>query len=122
MAAGEQAVIREVELLCDGRPWVYARTLMPLSSLGGGMRRLTRLGTRPLGEVLFTAEGVERLRVEIAELGVSQGLFGIAGAGLEPPPEYLWGRRALFALDGKRLLVNEIFLPGIPVLGDSRNG
>ena len=106
-------MVREVELLCDGRPWVFARTLMPLANLGGAMRRLTRLGNRPLGEVLFTAADVDRLLVQVAELQSFHGLFSAATANLTYKPKSLWGRRALFALDGKYLLVNEIFLSNI---------
>jgi chorismate--pyruvate lyase len=166
MRWGEQAVVREVQLLCGGQPWVFARTLLPLGSLGGAMRRLTRLGTRPLGEVLFTASDVERLGVQVAQLRPGLGLFATAtaqtgelrpGLGLfatataqtgelrpgpalfttatgqtaELDPDYglfgaathetsdiprcLWGRRALYALAGKHLLVNEIFLS--PIVG-----
>lgn len=110
MRSGEQAVVREVQLLCEGRPWVFARTLLPLGSLDGAMRRLTRLGTRPLGEVLFTASDVERLSVQIAQLEPCHGLFAAATAQTADVPASLWGRRALFALAGKHLLVNEIFL------------
>ena len=57
---GAWAWIREVQLLGDGQPWVFARTLIPADTLRGRGRRLTRLGTRPLGEVLFTDPGVRR--------------------------------------------------------------
>lgn len=113
MPDGELAMVREVELLCDGQPWVFARTLMPLANLGGAMRRLTRLGNRPLGEVLFTATDVERLVVQVGNLRPMHGLYVAATANLTRKPENLWGRRALFALDGKFLLVNEIFLSNI---------
>jgi len=46
-------LIREVELLCDGAPRIFARTVMPARSLIGRARELSRLGTRPLGAVLF---------------------------------------------------------------------
>ena len=36
MRRGEIAVIREVLLLCDELPWVFARTLIPIHSLRGG--------------------------------------------------------------------------------------
>ncbi len=113
LGSGEQAVVREVQLLCGGRPWVFARTLLPLRSLGGAMRRLTRLGTRPLGEVLFTATDVERLLVQLAQLDPNHSLFAVATAQADAVPQTLWGRRALYALAGKQLLVNEIFLAPI---------
>ncbi|NJM13556.1 MAG: chorismate lyase, partial [Synechococcaceae cyanobacterium SM1_2_3] len=53
---GAWAWIREVQLLGDGQPWVFARTLIPADTLRGRGRRLTRLGTRPLGEVLIPPE------------------------------------------------------------------
>lgn len=113
MGLGELAVVREVQLLCEDRPWVFARTLLPLASLGGAMRRLTRLGTRPLGEVLFTATDVERLLVQVAQVHPTHSLFAAASDLADGAQESLWGRRALFALAGKHLLVNEIFLSPI---------
>lgn len=113
MGQGEQAVVREVQLLCAERPWVFARTLLPLANLGGAMQRLTRLGTRPLGEVLFTARDVERRLVQVAQLHPTHSLFAAASDPSADGPECLWGRRALFALAGKYLLVNEIFLPPV---------
>ena len=35
----EAALVREVELLSAGVPWVFARTLIPASSLRGPARR-----------------------------------------------------------------------------------
>ena len=35
MQRGEIAVIRQVQLICRGRPWVFARTLIPARSLTG---------------------------------------------------------------------------------------
>ena len=49
----ETALVREVELLGHDTPWVFARTLIPASSLRGSARRLANLGEKPLGAVLF---------------------------------------------------------------------
>ncbi|MES9855829.1 MAG: chorismate lyase [Sedimenticola sp.] len=112
MKAREIAVVREVELLCDGLPWVFARTLIPASSLTGAARQLTRLGERPLGEVLFTHRQMRRGVTEMAKLTTRHRLFSEATARLDQRVESVWGRRTLFYLAGKPLLVNEIFLPG----------
>ena len=57
---GGVALVREVCLSCDLHPWVFARTLIPLNSLSGAARRLTRLGNRPLGALLFADPHAER--------------------------------------------------------------
>jgi chorismate--pyruvate lyase len=104
-----------VQLLCDERPWVFARSLIPARTLRGRGRRLTQLGTRPLGQVLFTDPGVRRGPVEIARIAVGQRLHQQAFAGLAEPPDAIWGRRSVFWIEERPLLVCEIFLPGLPV-------
>ena len=99
------AVVREVILHSHQCPWVYARTVIPLSSLKGPLRRLHYLGNKPLGERLFADPSMRREPVAIAKL---------SGAVL---PDKLavdttvWGRRSVFRLARKPLLVSEIFLP-----------
>ena len=107
------ALIREVQLHCDQGSWVYARTVIPMTSLRGSARRLTLLGSRPLGAVLFADPSVTRMKMEFARLLPGQVLFEAAVAGMTSRPQALWGRRTLFRLAGKPLLVNEIFLPAL---------
>ena len=111
---GEIAIVREVELHCDDAPWVFARTLIPASSLRGSARRLAHLGERPLGEVLFSDPRMQRGAVEMARLSARHRLFQSAVAGLSQRPGEIWGRRTLFHMGRHPLLVNELFLPGIP--------
>lgn len=113
MRRGEVAVVREVELLCSDQPWVFARTLIPARSLRGSVRRLVRLGERPLGAVLFADRQVSRGLTQMARLRPGHRLFAAACAHLDPVPDGLWGRRTLFSISGRRLLVNEIFLPDL---------
>jgi chorismate--pyruvate lyase len=108
------ALVREVELQCDGTPWVFARTAIPRATLSGGGRRFTLLGERPLGALLFADPATRRGPTEIARLLPGQPLFEEACASLGARPGELWGRRTLFLYSGRPLLVNEIFLPGIP--------
>ena len=114
MRQGEIAIVREVELLCSGQPWVFARTLIPASSLQGPARRLAHLGDRPLGAVLFSDQRTKRGVTQVARLLPRHRLFQAAVRALEVWPTEIWGRRSLFALSSKPLLVNEIFLPAIP--------
>lgn len=110
-----RAWTREVQLLCDDQPWVFARTLIPATTLRGRGRRLTALGTKPLGAVLFADPDVWRGPVEIARIAAGQRLHRRAFAGLAEPPEAIWGRRSVFRIDGDPLLVSEIFLPALPL-------
>ncbi len=111
---GRIALIREVHLLCDERPWVFARTIIPVTTLRGRQRRLAHLGDRPLGAVLFADPHMQRGPVEVACIRPDSALFAAAVQGLKRRPAEIWGRRSVFRLGGKPLLVSEIFLfPGV---------
>jgi chorismate--pyruvate lyase len=114
MRQGSEGFVREVHLLCDGHPWVFARTVIPRTTLTGPRRCLTRLKSRPLGAVLFADPSMKRGPVEIARLSPCDKLYPVAIRHLARRPETIWGRRSLFTLGGKPLLVSEIFLPDIP--------
>jgi chorismate--pyruvate lyase len=109
----ERCFVREVRLLCDDRPWVFARTVIPVRTLTGPRRRLSRLGKKPLGAVLFADPSMQRSGIEIAKLLPGQALFARATADLPKQPATIWGRRSAFYLNHKPLLVSEIFLPPI---------
>ncbi len=114
MRRGGLAIIRQVQLLCDERPWVYARTVIPVSSLSGRLRRLTHLGARPLGAMLFADRGMRRGVVELARIRPGEMLYTDAVRDLWQTHDEIWGRRSIFRLAHKPLLVSEIFLPGFP--------
>jgi len=116
------AIIREVLLCCQGHPWVFARTVIPLSTVRGPQWRLTRLGSRPLGEALFTDRRVSRGALLPVHVLPGQRLHRIVGALSEWQP--LWGRRSLFWYpDNKPLLVTEIFLPQMwRAMAEARGG
>lgn len=114
MRIGGRAIVREVELHCNGVSWVFARSLIPAVSLKGSARRLSMLGGKPLGELLFSDPGMRRGAIQVARLSPRHRLFVSATERMPTPPEEVWGRRTLFYLDSQPLLVNEIFLPDIP--------
>ena len=113
MADNRLALIRQVYLLCDDTPWVYARTVIPRSSLGGPRRHLASLGSKPLGAVLFADPNMQRDEVEVACIRQGQRIFNSAVQALTETPAQIWGRRSVFYLGNKPLLVNEVFLPDI---------
>lgn len=93
---GAMAIIREVELLCDGVACVYARSVIPLRSLRGKQRRLACLGSQPLGAFLFADPNLQRASVDVLPLNTTRKA---------------WGRRSLFKVGGYPLFVSEYFLP-----------
>ena len=109
-APGNAAFVREIELTCDGRPWVFAQSLIPLATLARH-GWLSTLGDAALGERLAAVPGLKRGPLEFARLTPGVALFHRALRGTVDPPAELWARRSWFAIDGARLLVQEVFLP-----------
>ena len=105
-----QALIREVLLLCNNEPVVYARTIIPVSSLRGALRGLALLGNRPLGAVLFSDKSMKRYPVEITSVKASHKCYSWMRHKGE---EKIYGRRSVFVLRDKELLVSEFFLPSL---------
>jgi len=105
---------RQVLLQCDGVPWVYARTVIPRQTLAGRLRRLADLGTRPLGATLFSDPSMRRGPVQVAQLAPGQGLHRLLTEAVdECSGQPVWGRRSVFRLSDRPLLVYEMFLPKI---------
>ena len=101
---------REVLLLADGVPVVWARTVLPEASLRGAWRFLGRLGTRPLGERLFSDPRIRRSRfgfVPVLRIGPQSRAALAAGA------DALAARCALLVRKGQAALLTEALLPAI---------
>lgn len=107
--AGQVALVREVLLVCHGQPWVYARSLFPLATLSGPLRHLRRLDNRSLGSLLFNDPSMKRTMFEVAALE-SRRIKALVHL---IPQDILWGRRSLFYVKNKPLLVTEVFLPAL---------
>ncbi len=116
ICSGRNALVRQVYLYCNDIPWVFARTVIPRTTLSGQEKHLSHLQNKPLGAVLFAEPTMRRSEIEVAEICQGQRLFHTATARLDYDPEAIWGRRSVFYLHNKPLLVSEIFLPGIPGL------
>lgn len=102
------ASVREVLLFGSGRPVVFARSVLPASSLEGDNRELLTLGDRPLGEYIFSQPGLRRGPIEIAEIPARQ--FN-PHLDFDYRDERAWGRRSLLYLNDLPILVCEAFLP-----------
>ena len=101
-------LIREVVLLANSTPWVYARSIIPLTTLTGRLRKLRHLDNQPLGALLFRDPTMTRETVEVACHTKTNAKLPAALGDIQ---KSLWGRRSVFRLDAKPLLVSEIFLP-----------
>lgn len=100
---------RRVELVSAGRPWVYAETLIPDYTLELHPW-LAELGDSSLGSTLASCKDLARGRFEFAPLPASHPLAAQALARIPSRPDVVWARRSWFALAGRRLLVQELFL------------
>jgi chorismate--pyruvate lyase len=109
MKTGSSALVRQVRLCCRHACWVYARTVIPFSTLKGKQRIYANLGVRPLGAMLFADRTMQRDEVMVTMLKASQLPDGL---GLEAQ-QMVWGRRSVFRVGGKPLLVSEYFLPAL---------
>ena len=104
------AIIREVLLCCNDQPVVYARTIIPVSSLRGALRGLALLGNRPLGSILFSDKLMKRKTMEITSLKAGHKCYAWTQ---HPGAETIYGRRSVFILKQQEVLVSEFFLPDL---------
>lgn len=131
VGSSQHAYLREVLLQCNGTPVVFAHSVLPRASLRGPWNGISRLGTRPLGEALFSNPRIHRNALTIRKLSARHPLFRriarldtpgsvpahktgeTASLVLPPHITHLWARRSVFCLAGRPLLVTEVFLPAI---------
>ena len=109
----QYCLIRQVLLVCDSTPMVFARTVVPLATLTGRERRLCGMGSRSLGAALFADPSMRRDSMQIAKIKPGDYFYQQACLPLTQRPDHLWGRRSVFYLNRKKLLVSEFFLPTI---------
>lgn len=100
----QYALIREVELICQGEIWVTARSIIPMATLTGVEKQLAGLGERPLGAFLFKSKAMRRGPLQIAS---------VKDTSSDTPNETISARRSVFYLHGKPILVSEFFLPPV---------
>jgi chorismate lyase len=112
LRAHELAVVREVLLRSAATPLVFAHTAAHPRDLAGAWRGLSRLGARPLAEMLFHDPLVARMPMEYKRLHAPHPL-AIAARQYHWPTETFWARRSVFLKAGRPLLVTEVFLPAI---------
>lgn len=120
ISPARRAWLREVLLLADGIPVVYARSWHPLVAPAHRMAAFFRSGRQPLGQILFAHPRIRRSPLKICSIDARDARYHRALAcahAAEAPPRLLWGRHSLFVRPaGCAVLVCEFFLPAIAQL------
>lgn len=104
VVSGSQGWVREVYLRGHGQPWVFARSVAARSALEGSGLALDQLGSRSLGELLFSDRAFDRGELQVCRYP-EQWLPNEACC------ERLWARRSCFSRGALGVLVAEVFLP-----------
>jgi chorismate lyase len=102
----DSALVRQVLLCCGDKPLVYARTVIPVTTIQGAQRRYANMGNRPLGAMLFADRTMQREAVEVSVLPATHTANQYTDFD-----EPIWGRRSVFRVANRPLLVSEYFLP-----------
>lgn len=106
VASGSAGWAREVYLLGEDRPWVFARSVAAREALEGFAPVLAELGRRPLGELLFSDPAFARGPLQATR-------YPPAGLPAAVRRSGLWGRRSCFRRGVLTVLVAEVFLPDL---------
>jgi chorismate--pyruvate lyase len=116
LAAGRPAWRRDVVLIADGSPVVFAHSVLAPAQLRGPWRMAAGIGKRPLGAALFADPLIVRETLQVCRVDATHPLHRAATRALGQPLPALWARRSRFLRQGAPLLVTEVFLPGIAAL------
>jgi chorismate--pyruvate lyase len=104
VAAGSQGWVREVFLRGHEQPWVFARSVAARSALDDSSMGLDQLGSRSLGELLFSDRAFARGPLQACHYPADWLPLGVRA-------ENLWARRSCFSRGALNVLVAEVFLP-----------
>jgi chorismate--pyruvate lyase len=117
--AGASAHGREVILLADGVPVVYARSVLQAVHARGTWKAIRGLGNRALADLLFGQPAAQRSGFEFARFAPGSGIAATVhrrwrdATGTEWGRREVWARCSVFSRRGAPLLVTECFAPAI---------
>jgi chorismate lyase len=113
LKASQNALIREVILIGNNQPVVFAHSVLPHASLRGAWRGLGKLGNKPLGAALFGNPKVKRTPLEYKKLPRYHPISMRVTEHVSTKQKVLWARRSVFQLNCAKILVTEVFLEQI---------
>lgn len=102
-------LVREVILKGDGEPWIFARSLIPVTQINADVRRLRKQGRTPLGRFLFQHRQLSRTPFQIATVTADAHYAPKNLLGTTPA----FARRSVFLVNGQSILVSEVYLPAL---------
>ena len=88
--------IREVILYGNQNPRVYAQSIIPVETINQGLSKLGKLGTKPLGDILFEKNIFKKENTVFAKFKDKKNIF--------------WGRKTKYNVKNKPFSVMEVFL------------
>tara|TARA_B100000927_G_scaffold52961_1_gene39909 strand:+ start:1434 stop:1919 length:486 start_codon:yes stop_codon:yes gene_type:complete len=88
--------IREVVLFADENPKVFARSLIPESTIKNGLKKLGELNTKPLGDILFERDIFQKDEIVFSIFSDDKNKY--------------WGRKIKYYVKSYPLSVMEVFL------------
>ena len=107
----QYSLTREVLLYVRGKPLILARTIIPAATVKTAKSNLSRLGNRPLGEIIFSYPKLERIAMDVTLINPSIWTSSaLAEVNIKQP---LWGRRTVYGIAHQHMLVSEFFLPEV---------
>ena len=92
----EEVRIREVILYGNENPMVFARTIIPNTTIEKGLRELGKIGNKPLGDILFEKDIFSKEDIVFATFKDEESLF--------------WGRKIKYTVKDQPFSVMEVFL------------
>ena len=104
--AGTEGWVREVYLQGGGQPWVFARSVAARPALEASGFDLHTLGSRSLGELLFSDSAFTRGELQVCH-------YPAVWLPEAVRAQALWARRSCFRREQLGLLVAEVFLPAL---------
>lgn len=107
----ELVLTREVLLYVKDKPLILARTVIPTTTVKTAKSNLSKLGSRPLGEIIFSYPKLERIAMDVALVKIPTWKSTVLDQ--VPIKEPIWGRRTVYSIANKHMLVSEFFLPEV---------
>ena len=92
----EEIRIREVILYGNENPMVFARTIIPNTTIEKGLKELGKIGNKPLGDILFEKDIFFKEDIVFATFKDEESLF--------------WGRKIKYTVKDQPFSVMEVFL------------
>lgn len=103
------SLIREVLLHVGNKPLILARTVLPQTTINVAKHKLSNLGTRPLGEVIFSYPNLVRWETDIC--CIPEKIWSTQLKQQVEIADFVYGRRTVYAIERQPMVVSEFFMP-----------